>query len=420
MRRRWLGASLVVLALVTAAVLVQAPLRAATPPPTPVGPSGSPSPFPTVLHTPKDALPVPSISAPSAVLEDLDTGQLLFAKAADDARPIASVTKIMTALLVRERLPLSSTVTVSARATSEPGATLGLRVGERMRARDLLTGMLMASADDAAVAFAERIGGSVGGFVDLMNRRARQLGMRNTRYASPDGYSNAGVSTATDLAKLTRVAMRDPVFEAIVRAKRASVRSRNGPLRVVQNRNVLLWLYRGAIGVKTGFTTPAGHCVVAAAERGGVRLEAVVLGAPSDAFSDAAALLDHGFAAFRRATVVASGERLGTLRVGGQPVPVVTGAALVALVPVGAAGRVRLHLREVAGLARPVAPGERVGTLTAVAGPFQLGSVPAVAGAVPSTNGGAPYRRARRWRTPIQAAFGVLRDLVGSVFGPFL
>ena len=421
MRRRPLGAALAAVVTAASLALTAAPVGSATPPPTPVGPSGSPSPFPTALRTPKDPVPAPSISAASAVLEDLDSGQVLIAKAANATRPVASLTKIMTALLVLERLSLSATVTASARATSEPGATLGLRVGERIRAQDLLNGLLLASADDAAVAFAERISGSVPAFVDLMNGRARELGLRRTHFASPDGYDNAGVSSPNDLATLTRVAMRDPVFESIVRAKRASVRSRNGPLRVVQNRNVLLWLYRGAIGVKTGFTTPAGHCVVAAAERNGLRLLAVVLGVPADAFSDAAALLNHGFAAFRRSTVVTAGERLGTLTVRGRAVTVVAESALAPLVPIDALGHVLLRLREAPDLRAPVSEGERVGTLTAVAGRLVLGSVAAVAGAASRASTSGPQRRtAERWRDPVQAAFGVLRAFAGSLFGGFL
>jgi len=387
------------------------------PPPTPVGPGASPSPFPTVLHTPAAAVPPPSISAPAAVLEDLDSGQVLFARGAGVHRPIASVTKIITALLVLERLPLSATITASPRAAAEPGATLGLEPGERMRVRDGLYALLLASADDVAVALAERVSRSVGAFVDLMNRRAAELGLRHSKFASPDGYDSAGFSTARDVASLARTAMANPTFAAIVRTKRASVRSRTGPLRVVQNRNVLLWLYRGAIGVKTGHTSAAGHCVVAAAERDGVRLLAVVLGAPEDAFSDAAALLNHGFAAFRRSTLAAQGGRLGTLSVGGRPVPVLVGATLTALVPRSA--RVRLVLREAPGLTAPIAAGVRVGTLTAYAGSHLLGSVPAVAGrAPPATTGTSPAPLPAE--AAVRTTIGVLDAFARSVFGGFL
>jgi D-alanyl-D-alanine carboxypeptidase (penicillin-binding protein 5/6) len=194
----------------------------------------------------------------------------------------------------------------------------------------------------------------VGAFVDLMNERAGALGLRHTAFASPDGWDNAGHSTAGDLAKLTRIAMANATFAGIVGTKRASVHSLTGPLRVVQNRNVLLWLYPQATGVKTGFTAPAGHCVIATAERDGVRLLAVVLGAPEDAFSDAAALLNYGFTAFVRTTVAVSGKRLGTLTIGGRPVPVVVGATLVALVPKSA--RLVLRLQEARALHGPCPP----------------------------------------------------------------
>jgi D-alanyl-D-alanine carboxypeptidase (penicillin-binding protein 5/6) len=410
-RRRHLAAAIaLLLALLLGAVR---PVAAGTvPPPTPVGPSGSPSPFPTALHTPTDILALPPVSAPSASLEDLDRSQVLYSKASQQSRPVASLTKVMTALLVLDRLPLSATFAASARAIREPGAELGLRMGERMRVRDALTALLVASADDAAVALAERVSGSVEAFVELMNERALALGLRDSRFASPDGLDNAGHSTAGDLAKLARVAMAEPRFAEIVGAKRRTIHSLTGPLRVVQNRNVLLWLYAGTTGVKTGFTTPAGHCVIATAERAGVRLVAVVLGAPKDAFSDAAALLNHGFAAFVRTTVATAGMRLGTLTVAGRPIPVVVGATLVALVPPSA--RVVLRLRERRGVRASVRPGQRVGTLTASAAGVRIGSVPAVAGR------GAVRRPTSRRMPPLRAVLNVVESFARSVFNGFL
>jgi serine-type D-Ala-D-Ala carboxypeptidase (penicillin-binding protein 5/6) len=214
--------------------------------------------------------------------------------------------------------------------------------------------------------------------------------------------------------------MRDPVFQSIVRAKRASVVSKSGPLRVVQNRNVLLWLYRGAIGVKTGFTTPAGYCVVAVAQRGGVRLLAVVLGAPDDAFSDAAALLNYGFASFRRAIIVSRGQRLGVLTVGEQTVTVVAGDTLAPLVPVARGAGVRVKVREATSFPTPVTTGERIGTVIASLGGTRLGSVPALARIERTAHASGPPGAAGPWADPIQAAAGVLAGFARAVFGGFL
>ncbi len=240
-----------------------------SPPPTPVGRSHSPSPFPTVLHTPAPGDEPPRLRSDEALLEDLDTGQVLFGQRPSTPRPIASLTKIMTALLVLERSPLTGEVTVSRNAATTPPSDLGLKAGERISVRDLLYGLLLGSANDAAVALAEHVGSSIGGFVTMMNARARQLGMRHTRFRSPNGLDDRGYSTALDLATLTRAVYQHRAFESIVAAKFHTIPGPGTKVRRVQNRNALLWLYPGAIGVKTGFTTPAGHCLVAVSRSSG-------------------------------------------------------------------------------------------------------------------------------------------------------
>src|SRR6266542_6127490 len=175
-----------------------------TPPPTPVPPNGSPSPFPTVLTTPRPSLTPPPIGSPSAILEDLGTGQVLFAKAPDGPRPIASLTKVMTALVVLSRTKPGDTVGVDGTATSQPGSVLGLRVGERITVRELLFALLLQSSNDAAVALAEHVGGSVGGFVAMMNRKAEEIGIHRTHFTGPSGLDNGGVSSVRDMAAIAR------------------------------------------------------------------------------------------------------------------------------------------------------------------------------------------------------------------------
>jgi D-alanyl-D-alanine carboxypeptidase (penicillin-binding protein 5/6) len=307
---------LVALGLAGTSALARIGPATSTPPPTPVPPHGSPSPFPTALATPPPSLHAPAVGAASAILEDLDTGQVLYARRVDVPRPIASVTKIMTADLTLERLRPGKVVTVSAEAAALGGQSvgvseLGLREGEQLTVRQLLDALMLQSANDAAVALADAVSPSTDAFVSLMNRTARRLGLSNTTFFSPNGLDDRGHSTARSLASLTRLAEHQPLFAHIVRTKFATIPAPAGvnPRRV-QNRDVLLWLYPGALGVKTGYTAAAGYCLVAAARRHGHRLVTVLLhdGSSQQMFNDAAALLDYGFNAFHREAVLESGR----------------------------------------------------------------------------------------------------------------
>ncbi len=329
-----LGPLLALLALASGSITWPAGAQSpeATPPvPTPSAPS------PAELRTPPPSIEPPPIRAASALLMDLDTGQVLFSLAPGERRPIASLTKIMTAYLVMRRTDPTDVVTVSADAASgdRPGVSnLGLEAGEEITVHELLYALLLASANDAAVALAEHVAGTVEGFVRLMNRTARRLDLSRTEFASPSGLDDRGYSTARDLARLTRVAYRIPGFSGLVATRFHLIPSPDGAPRGVQNRNVLVWLYPGTIGVKTGFTTAAGFCLVAAADRGDLRLLTVILGEPGEPFSDAAALLDHGFTAFERRMLIEEGEPLGTVLIDGRRIDVAAGATLEALVPV--------------------------------------------------------------------------------------
>ena len=388
------------------------------PPPTPVvlpGGGTSPSPFPSTLRTPAPSVQVPEIRAEAAVLADLETGQVLFARKPAERRPIASLTKIMTALLVGERTEPTDVVTVSDEAASGRLAGisgLGLLSGERIRVNELLYALLLQSANDAAVALAEHVSGSVDAFVDDMNARAERLGLTRTMFASPNGLDDDGYSSAGDLVRLTRAAFRSHGFASIVATRFHTVTSLDEPPRIVQNRNVLLWLYPGAIGVKTGFTSPAGFCVVAAAEREGMRLVAVVLGEPSEPFSDAAALLNYGFAAFDRRTLIEQGERLGAAQVGGRRIPLTAGESLRGLVP--ADRQIRRTVVLDGHVAYPPALGSRVGVLRLTAGTSVLGEVPAIVADVPPPPppGSGPWW-ARAVGAVVDAGAAVLNAVVG-------
>ncbi|MGA9160720.1 MAG: D-alanyl-D-alanine carboxypeptidase family protein [Actinomycetota bacterium] len=405
------GAAASTLALSLGVARAQTPAPS-PPPPTPVvQPNGetSPSPFPSTLRTPVPTTEPPEVHAGSAVLADLDTGQVLFALDGNERRPIASVTKIMTALLVVESADPTDVVTVSENAASGQVSGisgLGLEAGERIRVDELLYALLLQSANDAALALAEHVAGSVEAFVDEMNARARQLGMTHTMFASPNGLDDTGYSSAADLVRLTRAAYRSRGFASVVATRFHTVESLDAEPRIVQNRNVLLWLYPGAIGVKTGFTSPAGFCLVAAAERGDERLVAVVLDEPGEPFSDAAALLNYGFDAFERRALVRAGQELGSVEVEGHPVSVGAGAALRGLAPIDATVSTEVALED--RVAYPPARGEEIGVVLVSAGGRVLGQVPLVVTGVPAP----PPPEPGAWWT---RAAGALVDAGGAV-----
>ncbi len=248
------------------------------------------------------------VNAASAILVDANSGVVLFERDPDASRPPASVTKILTALIVLERGRLNDTVAVSRAAAQTGGHRLGLRAGQRITLGDLLAAVLIRSANDAAVAAAEHVGGSLPGFVALMNETAKDLGMANSRFANPHGLDEPfHFTTARDMATLTRVALDNPSFAELVRAPRARLtiwkpgrRSLVPQSRIVRSHNRLLGQVAGADGVKTGYTDSAGRCLVASASRGSHRMIAVLLNAPQR-WTDAAALLEYGFGSVRDA-----------------------------------------------------------------------------------------------------------------------
>jgi D-alanyl-D-alanine carboxypeptidase (penicillin-binding protein 5/6) len=267
---------------------------------------------------PGTTTPIPSeISAAAAILVDGHTGEILFARNPDEPRPPASVTKILTALVILERGHLKDTVTVSAAAAGVGGFQLGLRKGQRVSLEDLLAAILIMSANDAAVAAAEHVGGSVWGFAGMMNATARQLGMAHSRFANPHGLHEADhYTTALDLVRLTRTALDHPAFAQLVRSREATITiwkaGRRGYVpqaRLIRNHNRLLGRVDGVDGVKTGYTDAAGRCLVVSASRGPQRLIAVLLNDPRR-WSDATMLLEFGFeAAAARARELPPSER---------------------------------------------------------------------------------------------------------------
>ena len=237
------------------------------------------------------------ISAKSAVLINADNGQLLFAKNENDKRPMASTTKIMTALITLETAAVDNKiVTITDSMVHVEGSSMGLKPGNKLSLKSLAEGMLLVSGNDAANSAAIAISGSAKAFASLMNKRAQQLNMKDTHFVTPSGLDDdEHYTTASDLAKLAMAAMQNPDFAEIACQKAMKVQYVD-PVQTVRytNHNKLLNMYDGCIGVKTGFTKKSGRCLVSSAERNGIRLIAVTLDAPDD-WDDHQKMLNYGF-----------------------------------------------------------------------------------------------------------------------------
>ena len=244
-----------------------------------------------------------TITAPSAVLMETSSGKILFEKNPHEQRPCASITKVMTMLLVSEaidngKLSLDDTITASAHAASMGGSDIWLEEGETMSADDMIKATVVASANDAAVALAEHLCGSEEVFVEKMNEKASQLGMKDTVFKNCNGLDEDGhITSAYDVAVMSRELMK---HEMIFDYTSIWLDNLRGGKTQIVNTNKLLKTYNGITGLKTGTTNDAGCCMAASAKRGDMSLVAVVLGCNSgkERFSDAAALLDYGFANF--------------------------------------------------------------------------------------------------------------------------
>jgi len=234
----------------------------------------------------------------SGLLFDLDTGEVLWRRLPDRVLPIASLTKMMTALLVVKREKPTAKVMVTKEALAYKGSAVGvLPRGKRIKLETMLNGLLLPSGNDAAIALAQRVSGTVAKFVRRMNEQARAFGLSCTHYTSPDGFEDAGNhSCATDLAALARAVLDQPRLARIVKRRRAVLPFpiKGGRIYLFNNNPLLRTGYPGTIGVKTGFTNAAGRCLVAAAQRNGRRLGVVLLHSP-DPGRQARVLLDRGF-----------------------------------------------------------------------------------------------------------------------------
>ncbi|WP_237266963.1 D-alanyl-D-alanine carboxypeptidase family protein [Thermoclostridium stercorarium] len=253
-----------------------------------------------------------NINARSAIVMDFESGRVLFEKNAYQKRPMASTTKVMTAIVAIENGNLDDMVTVSKNAASIHGSLMHLKAGETLTLRELLYGLLLCSGNDAAIAIAEHVGGSMENFIKMMNEKAKEIGAFDTNFTTPHGLDEVGhYSTAYDLALITRYALRIPLFNEIVKTTSIQIGG-----RYLQNTNEMLTSYPGADGVKTGYTGKAGRCLITSATRDGRRFISVVLYCDSRAQRALSSkkILDYAFSLYYPRTVIKS-EYLGTLPV---------------------------------------------------------------------------------------------------------
>ena len=290
-------------------------------------------------HAEETATSPPSLSAKSALLMEADNATVVWEKNAHTRLPMASTTKVMTALVALELANPDTVIEIDAAAVGTEGSSVYLCEGETLTLEELLYALMLESANDAAVAIAIGVAGSEEAFVDEMNRKATSLGLCNTHFANPHGLdAEAHYTTAYELALIAREALQDPLLKTIVSTRKTTIphQSTDG-VRLLVNHNKMLRQYDGCIGLKTGYTQKSGRCLVSAAERDGVTMIAVTIDSPDD-WSDHTKLLDFGFSNYRRVELCPADYQFCLPVVGGKEPYVVLGVeqSYSVTLPIGA------------------------------------------------------------------------------------
>lgn len=315
-------------------------------------------------------------SAASAVLIEQESGRVLYELNPEEERLIASITKIMTAVVALEHGDLHTSYTVTAEDMAE-GSSMYLRPGDELCLEELLYGLMLVSGNDAALAVAHCVSGETAAFVELMNETAQRLGMTHSSFANPNGLDAEGhYSSAGDMAVLAAYALENQDFRRI-----ASTSSITIGQRYLQNHNKLLRLCEGCIGVKTGFTKAAGRTLVSAAERQGMTLVCVTLN-DGDDWNDHMRLFDYGFSSYRMETAVAAGQRLASVFVRDGTVkyiPLLADGDLS--YPLTGDEHLTVAVRTPVSVAAPVVPGQTIGTAAACLNGVEVAHVDLIAAA---------------------------------------
>jgi D-alanyl-D-alanine carboxypeptidase (penicillin-binding protein 5/6) len=354
----------------------------------------------TPSQSAKHRAPGPHVLAKSWALVDGRTGEVLTSHAGNERRLIASTTKLMTAYVAMKDLPLKKIVHAQPFEYEFGDSVMGLRPGQRISVHDLLRGLIMLSAGDAAHTLAIESAGTVKKFVGQMNRYAAALGLTNTHYENPIGLNSPrNYSSALDLATLTEELLRIPAFAKIADAREATLRSMR-PVDHIHSINELLEMAPWVTGVKTGHTWKAGYVMVGSGEKKGIKLIAVDIDAPTDEtrFSDAFELLRWGFGQYHRGTAIRKGEEFASpkIKYSGGELPLVAGHSLTVRLRKGQKAEVTVDApSKVTG---PIRGGARLGTATVTVDGLRAGTVPLVA----------------RRRIPAASAFDKARGFVSE------
>lgn len=306
------------------------------------------------------------IGAQGAALMEVSTGRLLYADHADEQLPMASTTKVMTAIVVLEHANLTDVVKVDARAQGVEGSSIYLEAGEQLTVEELLYGLMLSSGNDAAAALAYHVSGSIEDFAALMNETAQRIGAEDSHFVNPHGLAADGhYTTAHDLALIACYALKNQDFRRIVSTQDTTIAwaSRDYD-RKIHNKNKFLTQYEGATGVKIGYTKNAGRCLVASAQRDGMELVAVVLNCPN-MFEDAATLMDYGYSNYKPVQVVDPGMIVGLTQVEhGQQNAVLVETAAPLTLPLKESERFQLDYDlQITPLSAPVDAGESAGAM---------------------------------------------------------
>lgn len=336
-----------------------------------------------------------------AILIDASTGEVLYSKNADKTYYPASMTKILTCILALENLDLDDVLTIDAETPFTEGSRIYLEEGENITVRELMYGMMLESANDAAVAFAKAISGSVEEFAELMNKKAKECGAKNSNFVNPNGlHEEEHVSTAYDMAMIARYAMKNEVFRRYVSTYKHDIPETNKQeIRHLYNTNRLLYdnqhkvtvngeergcKYKGVTGIKTGYTSHAQGCLAAGAKRNGTELIAVVMASTDmGRFQDCITLLDYGFENYKTADVLEARADMGSVRVKHGAVNRVTAVAgedvCVTLTADASENLIKTEIKLDKSVKAPVKKGQKIGTLIVTAGGKELRTADLVA-----------------------------------------
>lgn len=346
---------------------------------------------PAALAQPLEEGTPMTLTAPSAILMEAETGTVIFEKNADEQRPVASVTKLMTLLLLFERLDtgaitLEDQVTVSPNAAGQTGSQALIDAHAVYPLKDLLKSTIIASGNDSAVALAEYVAGTEESFVSLMNERAAEMGLNATHYVNCTGLPAEGQHTsARDVAAISREMVKHPGYFTYSSTWLDTLTHPSGRTTDLTNTNRLVRFYKDCDGFKTGSTNEAKYCISATAQRNGMRLIAVVLGVPNSQtrFDEARAMMDYGFATYARTQVAQKGDLTGVslpVRMGARDsVDVALGSGLSMLLRAGQGGKLSFETDLPDSVAAPIRAGDALGTVRVLLNGQVIAELPAVA-----------------------------------------